>query len=234
MKRLEKFTFRTIHTDYLRFAVLSYLDSQKEADHNHSDPYVNRHVVETIRYSFDCLDAAIKFIYLIGSTGQLPITIPTNWLTRYMQRQWSGLSLSDSIGLLSFSWTGQAFWQTSEQHQLFEDLRKLRGGLTHPKPIGTSVFRLPDQSTVEELLEPRFLVHSKPIAQFHESLTLLDDSDAGQALAIMLHHLMRIDQLFLQGTYSTQFAYHDQETNEIRGATRLLQLVNCRFAEYWQ
>jgi hypothetical protein len=234
MKKVEKLTYRTIHTDYLRFAVLSYLESSREASGTGASPYVNRQVIDSIRYSFDCLEGAIKFVYFAGLASQLPIEVPSNWLTQYLRRQWGKLSLADSIGLLSFAWTGEPFWQTSEQFQLFEDLRKLRGGLTHPRPVGTRVSRLADDTTVEELLEPEFLVHSTPIAEFHRTPESLDHSDAEQALEILLHHLVRIQRLFLHGTFSTLFAYYDDAKKEIIGSTQLLQRLHCRFSRYWQ
>jgi len=234
MKEVKKISYSSVHTDYLRFAYLSFQECKTEGAKS-SFPYINRNAIETIRYSFDCLEASIKFTFVMGSHKQLPITIPENWLTRYMCRQWSTLSLSDSLGLLSFAWTGQSFWQNDQQYQLFDDLRKLRNGLTHPKPLGTIVFKDAEASRMEEMLDPYFLVHSKkPIAKFHNSPHLLDISDAEKALEILFHHLIRIQNLFCQGLWATQFSYYDETNKNIYSTDKLLQQLHCKFSKYWE
>jgi hypothetical protein len=233
MKEIQKISYNSVHTDYLRFAFLSFQKCKTDGAKS-SFPYINRNAIETIRYSFDCLEASIKFIFFMGSQKQLPITIPENWLIRYMQRQWSALSLSDSLGLLSFAWTEQAFWQNVQQYQLFDDLRKLRNGLTHPKPLGTVVYKDTEAPRTEKMLDPYFLVHSKPIAKFHNSPHLLDISDAEKALEILFHHLIRIQGLFCQGLWSTQFSYYDETNKTILSTNKLLQQLHCKFAKYWE
>ena len=117
-------TWRSLHNDYLRFAILSL----RACDQSHSEPsylYADRHVIDTIRYSYDCLEASIEFIYFLGEQKQLPIIIQDNWLSRSLKRKWSNLSLSDRLGMLTFAWTGHAFWENDTQFQLFADLKKV-------------------------------------------------------------------------------------------------------------
>ncbi len=234
MITIKKKLFTTIHTDYLRFAILSFLES-KNSRSDENNNYVNRPVIESIRYSFDCIDAATQFIFVCAELEQLPIRMPNNWLTRYLKRQWNSLSLSDAIGLLTFSYTGQPFWQNNEQFQLFEDLRKLRNGLTHPKPTGEETVSENQSIVSQELLYPNYLVHSNPIAKFNPTPKTLDSSDAEQALEIMLHHLCRIQDIFYRefNGFSTHFAYYDNEKKEMFSTKRILETLDCKFKEFW-
>jgi len=228
----KKTTYRSIHTDYLQFAILSFLES-KNAASKRSPNFVNRTVVESIRYAFDCIEASSQFVFQLAQIKQLPIDIPDTWLTRFLVRQWNELSVADSLGLLSFAYTGSPFWQSDEQFQLFEDLRKLRNGLTHPKPTATRSVRRGTIFTSVELLHPHALVNSKPIATFNPTPIELDQSDAEQALEILLHHLNRVQDLFFN-KFDSRFCFYDQPKNDMVGTKRYLESLSCRFLKYWQ
>jgi hypothetical protein len=234
MKNHIKTTYRSIHIDYLRFAVMSYRDCKNESNRSSASAFISKNVIESVRYSYDCLDALVKFVFFLGDNDSLPIIIDDTWLLRYIRRQWNTLSLSDSIGILTYAFTSESFWQNEEQFQLFEDLRKLRNGLTHPKPLGKKVFQDEQSIRTEELLEPNYLVHSKPIANFHSSPDLLDHTDAEKAFEILLHHLIRIQNLFFQNSWPTQFAYYDEIDKKVLSTKQLLQSIHCRYLKYWQ
>ena len=240
-------TWRSLHTDYLRFAVLS-LRACDQSQNEPGYPYANRHVIDTIRYSYDCLDASIEFIYLLGTQNQLPISLANNWLSRSFKRKWKNLSLSDRLGMLAFAWIGQAFWQNDTQFQLFTDLKKVRDGLTHPIPFGTEIeFEImSDEETAKEhvygtrkptgkfrYLKPDWLVEKNSVAKFSPSADAFQKSDAEQAVEIMLRHAIRLEDLFF-ARRTSWFAFYETSEDRIYTAEELLQKITCRFDEVWQ
>src|SRR5215471_14495866 len=132
-------TWQSIHIDYIAFAVLSWRASKQGQSEHSSGVYLNRNVIDTIRYSYDCLEASVEFIYHMGLLKQLAVDIQENWLVSNLNRKWNNLSLSDRIGMLTYSWLDRPFWQSDSEYKLFEDLKKVRDGLTHPVPFGTEL-----------------------------------------------------------------------------------------------
>lgn len=245
--------WRSLHNDYLRFAILSLRDCD-QSPNEPSHVYADRHVIDTIRYSYDCLDASIEFIYLLGRGKQLPISISDNWLSRSLNRKWSDLSLSDKFGMLAFAWTSEAFWQHDKQFQLFADLKKVRDALTHPIPFGTEIeFEIiSDEVTVKDQvyrsgklagkgLRPtgkikylkRDLIYSKEsVANFTDSADGLQKSDAEKAVEIMLRHVIRLEDLFF-GRRTSFFAFYETSENHVYISEELLQIIKCRFDGDW-
>src|SRR5262249_13210469 len=125
---------------------------------------LDRNIIDTIRYSYDCLEASIEFVYHMGELKQLPVNMQDNWLSRrYLKGKWNSLSLSDRIGILSYAWTGENFWRTESQRQLFDDLKKVRDGLTHPVPFGTE---LEEEILLEQEIENgAFLTKAQPLGE---------------------------------------------------------------------
>jgi len=121
------------------FAISSFRECEKGQNKPSFGAMLDRNIIDTIRYSYDCLEASIEFVFHMGGLRQLPIKTQENWLSRYLKRKWRELNISDRTGMLSYAWTGQNFWLTDNQHQLFEDLKRVRDGLTHPVPFGTEL-----------------------------------------------------------------------------------------------
>lgn len=237
---------RSMHQDYLLFAWHSLLDCSGDKVNPITSAYVNRPAIEAIRYSYDCLDASINFVLEQGKLNQLPITIRDNWLSRFLDRKWIELSLSDRIGILSFAWTMEPFWKTDDQFQLYEDLRKVRNGLTHPKPFGREVTSevLREQSENEckisrqigedRLLKPDWLVApNKAIASFNQRPDKLGKEDAEIAFEILLHHLSRFEELFFNNR-TTWFGVYDKASKQGLYPKNLLNAMNCRFKQIWE
>lgn len=229
-------SFRSIHTAYLRFAILS-LRACDQSRHELRTTYINRNAIEAIRYSYDCLEASAEFIFLLGQQKQLPIEISENWLSRSLHRKWANLSLSDKFGMLAFAWTGQAFWQHDAQYQLFTDLKKVRDGLTHPVPFGTEIeFEiLSDEETAKDQVygvqkptgkfkytKPDWLTNTKnAVATFAQSTDELEKRDAEQAVEIMLRHAIRIEDIFFTRR-TTWFAFYELSEDQIYTTEELL------------
>lgn len=249
-KIIKEISWRSVHPDYIRFAILSYR-AAIESDKNIKEDtvFLNRNVIDTIRYSYDCIEASIEFFYHSGDTKQLHIDIPNNWLTREIKRKWNKLSLSDKIGMLIFSWTGESFWKTEEQFILFQDLKKVRDALTHPIPIGTEVEkeilvekifkngskyfeagRLSEEETIESKMK---LNSSKSIANFSENPTMLNVVDASKSLEIMILHLARLKNL-LDKRAASWFAFNEIESNEIVPIENILNSLDRKFEKIWQ
>lgn len=245
---IKKRLWQSIHSDYLRFAVLSVRACEQGTADSTAHAYVNRNVIEAIRYSYDCLEASVEFIFHMGCLNQLPVTLNDNWLSRYTKREWDNLSLSNRIGMLTFAWTGENFWQTEYQYQLFKDLKKVRDGLTHPIPFGTEieteiitqevttngVFTESRHIGEAKQLKPDWLVHqSKAVAQFEPSVKRLERKDAEQALEILLRHLIRFEGIFFRRR-TTEFSLFDDSTNRLLSTEDLLGTINCRFEQAWK
>jgi len=119
----------TLHWAYLDFAIQSSRASLARV----RPPSIpaSRNLIEAIRSSYDFIDAAAEFAYVLVTDGADGDSRPDSWL-RYADRQWPSVSLSDKLGLLSYSTHGKGFWRRASEHQLFEDLRTVRNALTHP------------------------------------------------------------------------------------------------------
>lgn len=245
---IKKHIWQSIHSAYLRFAVFSV----RACDQSETDPsnyvYVNRHAIEAIRYSYDCLEASVEFVFHIGCLNQLPVTINDNWLSGHVGRKWRSLSLGDRLGMLTFAWTGKSFWQTKHQYQLFEDLKKVRDGLTHPIPFGTEIEteiitqeKTPNGVYTEsrqigegKQLKPDWLVYQRrAVAQFGVSAGSLERKDAEQALEILLRHLVRLEDIFFERR-TTWFGFYDDSTSRLLSTEDLIKTINCRFDQVWQ
>lgn len=245
---IKKSIWQSIHSDYLRFAVLSVRACEQGTADSTAHTYVNRNVIEAIRYSYDCFESSVEFIFHMGCLNQLPVTLNDNWLSRYTKREWDNLSLSNRIGILTFAWTGKDFWQAEYQYQLFKDLKKIRDGLTHPIPFGTEIetkiitqevttngtFTESRQIGEGKQLKPDRLVYqSKAVAQFEPSVKRLDRKDAEQALEILLRHLIRLEDIFF-GRRTTWFSFYNDSTNSLLSTEDLIRSINCRFEQVWQ
>jgi hypothetical protein len=200
--------WESIHTDYLEFAVLSLQACQESISESNLGVCLNRNVIDTIRYSYDCLEASVEFIYHMGLLKQLPIAIQDTWLSRNLQRKWNNLSLGDRIGMLIYAGVGQTIWRSDNQYKLFEELKRVRDGLTHPVPFGTELEK--EILLQQELEDGIVFTKSRPIgepkqigsaimnfsskaavADFNRNPRLLGNADAEKALEILLCHLSK-------------------------------------------
>jgi hypothetical protein len=135
-----------------------------------------------------------------------------------------------------------------EQHQLFEDLKKVRDRLTHPIPFGTEIeeeivmqreiangliYTRSRPSSREKILKPNWLVSDKPVANFKPSPERLNREDAEQALEILLRHLMRLEDIFFEGRTSW-FGFYDDSKNCLLSTEELLKTIKCRFEKVWR
>jgi hypothetical protein len=242
-------SWRSIHTDYLSFAVISYLASHEESPSPAAGAHIDRNVFDTIRYSFDCLEASIEYVYSMGRLRQLPVSIPINWLTRYAERAWRNLSLSDRIGILAYAWTHTAFWENERQFRLFTEWKKVRDGLTHPIPFGTEIEReIIKREEVEDgaiLTMSRFVGDERQIgpeamsftsqaslAHFSENPTSLATGDAAKALELLLRHLIRLESLFFNARI-TSFTYSEFPSKTLLSPHDLLAQLPPVFNEVW-
>ncbi len=240
--------WRSLHTQYLWFAVRSVRASRRKGRGLDAATAMLRHKIESIRYSYDCLEASMWFVFHQACSEQLPTKVAGNWLLRHLKRKASEVSLADFIGMLTFGWTGQSFWLGKTQFQLFEDLRKVRNGFTHPQPFGTKarsmviseepidgglVRRMSRQVGADDELRPDWLIHrKKAVAKFAPNPDKLKYSDAEQALEILLRHLLRIQEVFF-GHEDSSFAYWDEGNTRAVPTSELLDTIKCRFAEVW-
>ena len=242
-------SWRSIHTDYLGFAVSAYRIRQEKPSTPIAGINLHRHAIDTIRYSYDCFEASAEFVYHMGHLKQLHISVPSNWLTRYIERNWRNLSLSDRIGILTYTWTDKQFWLTEDQYCLFQEWKRVRDGLTHPVPFGTELEKeillrqeLEDGSTMTQsrLISPHRQVGAdsmmfssqRSIAHFSQDPSSLGEEDAAKALEILLHHLVRLDDIFFSGR-STSFTFYESATNSISTSKDLLGMMSCKFSEIW-
>ena len=242
-------SWRSIHTDYLGFTVEAYLACQKKPPGPTDGINLHRHAIDAIRYSYDCLESSAEFVYHMGRLKQLRVSVPTNWLTRYIERNWKNLSLSDRIGILTYGWTGEQFWLTDDQFRLFQEWKKVRDGLTHPVPFGTELEQeillrqeLEDGGTLTQsrLISPPKQVGAdsmvfnsqRAIAHFSQNPSSLGEEDAAKAVEILLYHLVRLEDIFFGGR-STWFSFYESASNSISTTKDLLGMMTCKFAEVW-
>ena len=201
-------TWESIHMDYLEFAVLSFQACEESIAESNLGVRLNRHVIATIPYSYDCLEASVEFVYRMGSLKQLLIAIQDNWLSRNLQRKWNNLSLGDCIGMLVYAGVGQTFWRSDNQYKLVEELKRVRDGLTHRVPFGTELEEeiLLQQELENGIVFTRLRPFGEPkqigsaimnfsskaaVADFNRNPRLLGTADAGKALEILLCHLSK-------------------------------------------
>jgi hypothetical protein len=243
LKTERRQTWVSIHSYYLEFAYQSYRACTQAPISG-----LVRPAVEAIRYAYDCIEASTEFIYHMGRLQQLPHSIQSNWLSRHIQRKWTGLTLVDRISLLSYGWRNDEFWSTTEQHQLFEALKRVRDGLTHPIPFGTVLEyeilereQQADRTTytrARPLSDPKHIGSDKmrfdvgPDAGFAANPFELSTADAERALEILLLHLIRFEEIFF-GRATTWFSIYDSEDREIRSARDLLSGLHRRYESVW-
>jgi hypothetical protein len=173
--------------------------------------------------------------------------VPDTGLSRYCERKWKEFSVGDRVGVLAYAWTGCPFWNAETEFQMFEDLRKLRNALTHPKPAGIERSRRIVSrrkvkgftSTIAKavgsprVLNPEHLTHGKKaVAQFATSPFAIGHADAEQAVEILLCHMARFDERFF-GRGSTRFAMFDETTGKLKTARDLLNGLPRKFASEW-
>lgn len=239
----------SVHSNYIEFALQSLAISKDRTLSINTTPGISRPALEAIRYAYDVIDASIEFVHHMGIIHQLRLRPPDTWLTRYVNRKWSEkMSLCDRLGLLAYSWVKSEFWQSKEQLQLFMDLKKLRDGLTHPRPAGVetteeilneirnldAVFTWSRDIGEPVVITAKHLVNEgKAIAEFANMPDKLTSNDADQAIEIMLWHLSRMDDLFFGGP-STEFAVYDSKAKKVISARELLQASSNKFAAYWK
>ncbi len=248
MEKVTEATWRSIHTDYIQFAHCSYLAAKSDKQPPGAHIFLDKNVIDTIRYSFDSLEASTVFVYHMGLNKQLPIQPEDNWLARYMRRTWRALSLAERLGMLVFAWTGKSFWKSSEEFQLFIDLKRVRNGLTHPIPYGTEIEK---EILYEEELEnglistkarhigdpkeltPNWLTSTKAVACFQNDPIKMTIADAEKALEIMLLHLVRLEDIFFRGS-DAWFSIWAEQIKEIASAQQILESIGRHFNDYWE
>lgn len=141
------------------------------------------------------------------------------------------MQLSDKLGFLSFSKSGEGFWRTDGQRELFEDLKTVRNALTHPGIFGIEItahspdFESPPTST-------RKTVHGKMRRRkggvFAEHPEELGRNDAKKAVEIALRHAARFEELFFSGG-SAYFSRINTRTGKVVSAAGLLARMRGRY-----
>lgn len=224
----------TLHWAYLEFAIRS--AAAKTSAKNKPSIPVSRNIIEAVRYSYDFLDAAAEFIHELYTGAQLKNCGHRNSLASYMNRAWNGLSLSDKLGLLSFSCSGQGFWQTQDEFNLFEELRTLRNALTHPGIFGMQTEnRFTKDSTVAN--SSRKIIYGKmhrtksAVAGFAQHPDDLGRDDGRKAVEIALRHAERMEKLFSPGF--TYFSRINPRTGKVQHATKMLARMKRHFDGVW-
>jgi hypothetical protein len=224
----------TLHWAYLEFAIRA--AAAKTSLKSKPSIPVSRNIVEAIRYSYDFLDAAAEFIHELQLGGQIKNSGQESWLTNYMNRGWNGLSLSDKLGLLSFSCCGQGFWKTTDQFNLFEELKTLRNALTHPGVFGIETEeRFAKDSRTASSCKKK--IHGKmrrtksAVAGFAQHPDDLDKADGLKAVEIALRHAERMEELFSPG--STHFSRINPRTGKVHNPAKVLAGMKRHFDEVW-
>jgi hypothetical protein len=166
----------SFHLDYFSLAVESCFACQQELQKKW---YLPRHVVDTIIYSYTCIDASIEYIYRSAEKGQFPsLKIPDTWGARFLARKWGNLSLNDKIGMMTYAWKNQEFWGNEGQFYLFLNLETIRDKLIH-----LEIYRLIHTEEITnqnkevrhisiDIATKDFLINrSRTVAQFHNNLS---------------------------------------------------------------
>ena len=216
---------------------------------------VYQEVVDAVRYSYDCLEATAEFVYNSGKREELPASIPSSWLTRYLDRKWQGLNLSDKLGLMAYAWTQSDFWESKAQYQLFSELKRARDGLTHTQPFATEYnMKLLSEEREGRLVLRQYAVYQerdisrkrleakglksatlsekKSIAQFSPTPASLDRFDAEKAVEIMLLHLERVCHLFFRGD-GRHFRVYGHPIHVECSCADARELIGRRFDHIW-
>lgn len=218
----------TLHWAYLEFAIRS--STAKVSPTQPPSIPVSRNIIEAIRYSYDFLDAAAEFAYQLVKDGYRGDLRPDNWLTRYMDRTWNHLSLSDKLGFLSFSCCEEGFWQSNDQRRLFEDLQTVRNALTHPGIFGVETIKefadysspaLSSQETIRGKMR-------RTDSVFAEHPEKLSQKDAKKAVEIALRHAERFEQLF-SAPGKTYFSRINPRTGVVQSPTSVLARMRKRY-----
>lgn len=242
--------WRSLHQDYLQFAFDSVLAAQASTSPTAvQSPLdrvaVNRSALEAVRYSYDALEASVEFVFHRIRTGQTHLAPDDTWLKRFLRRKFRGSGLADRLGLISWAWSGQEFWRSEEQRALFDDLKKLRDGFTHLRPVGREVRKEVLEKveegdtvlTVSRLLEEKLIgaetfVTKNGIASFTDDPTRLSVEDAEKAFEIALLHVARFEEVTL-GPNTGWFAVYDEGAASIRSPRELLRRIPRHFADIW-
>lgn len=243
--------WRSLHQDYLQFAFDSVRACRRAVPSTQvrtplGRVAINRYALEAVRYSYDALEASVNFVFHATRLGQTHVVFDDTWLKRFLKRKFHNLGMSDKLGLISWAWIGQPFWESEDQFILFADLKKLRDGLTHPRPIGRERRQeiLQEEEiddarlTVSRLLEEKllgtnlFVNREKTIASFTEDPIRLTIEDAEKAFEITLLHLIRLEEI-AWGKPSGWFDLYDDETNLTQTPRDLLRLIPRRFESIW-
>jgi hypothetical protein len=189
----------TLHWAYLEFAIRS-SRAVASAVRPPSIP-ASRNVIEAIRYSYDFIDAAAEFAYVLVKDSADGDLRPGNWLRGYVDRHWPSSSLAEKLGFLAFCTCGQAFWRNDNQRRLFEELRTVRDALTHPGIFSVvRVEHFADYSSpalsTRETIDGRMQAPKKALAKFAQHPKRLGPHDARKAVEIALRHSQRFEELF--------------------------------------
>jgi hypothetical protein len=222
----------TLHWAYLEFAIRS--SRARLSQRKPPSIPTSRNVIEAIRYSYDFLDAAAEFAYAIVKDGPDGDSRPDSWLTRYVDRRWNSLSLSERLGFLSFTKCGEGFWRNDGQRRLFEELRALRNALTHPGIFGVQrVEEFPDLSdgpavSSREVIYGKMRPRKDAIAKFAGTLAVLGREDGRKAVEIALRHAERFEQLFGRPG-ACLFGRINPRSNVEQSPTTVLARMNRRF-----
>ena len=225
----------SLHSAYLEFAIRSAC-AKSPTKRSWSIP-VSRNVVEAIRYSYDFIDAACEYTYQVFKSGPNGDTRPTNWLTRYIDRQWTALSLADKLGFVAFTLSGDGFWANDEQRCLFEELKTVRNALTHPGLFGVQTnseypdFDSPPLSSRKTFSGKMRRVRNA-FASFAEHPGDLDLDDARKAVEIALRHAERFEQLF-GSLNSIEFGRTDSRGKRQRASMVLSRIPRRHFDSIW-
>jgi hypothetical protein len=220
----------SLHSNYLGFAVQA-SEVRPFSNHPVGVP-VSRSVVDAIRYSFDSIDASAEYAYQLSKGGPNGDTRPKNWLTRYIDREWNELRLSDRLGIVSFSLKAEGFWITDAERELFEDLKHVRNALTHPGLFGKTVeAEYPDFHAQPAWSETTFkgkMKRPKSRAGFAEHPEDLSVEDAQKAVEIALLHADRFEQIFAAKN-AVLFGATSAQTGNQRSAAKVLSTRKKRY-----
>ena len=66
-EKVKKTEWQSIHWDYQQFAIQACYDCHHKGSTPETQHDLNKAALEAVRYSYDCLEATIEFIFHIGS-----------------------------------------------------------------------------------------------------------------------------------------------------------------------
>jgi len=136
------------------------------------------------------------------------------------------------------------------QAKLFEELKKMRDGLTHPVPFGTEIEkeillrqRLENGTVLTESIAigdtkqigsaNMNFSPKEAVAGFNQNPSLLGNEDAERTLEIMLCHLSRLEEIFFRRV-TTWFAFYERKSNGLLSTKDLLNKIHRRFENIWE